>query len=536
MVDVVVAAPGGVSTKTPTDQVMYVNASMPLPMDLVSDGWQIGSQVADMNGLPLDPMWGFQAMRGFNTCNPPASDPSNCDRPANLPACTRQPYTGESSTICDAGEATDIECDYTPQHENWAPVAYEGSLWWKDFSNSYFTNDYDYNFWLVTPGGRGATAANDYYTGPLPPAPLCQQAANDFGPFGSLASGVCQQFVSPQAPTGAPNSLHLEFDSREVDGFFGASPSASFWRRFQDGGDFNGRHAAGAHNGDAAAAMSGQYAIVTGLMGLDCCHSCLAELHPVFSIAMDEQNSPNPNDDVWAVMARTWGNEGACGSTLHFLADPAGGTVTTLIIRIPWWSGMTSVTASWDTTTTKATPGSVGQVMSYVNRGDGVYIILPMQDAQSLWNAALAGIQAKLAHGDLVGALAAEQAAMAALPLFIGELHLKWEGSAAVSPWVQRSVAQAFRDVEPNEDAARGRAIASRLPPAQVQAISRSPAPPPARLVPANVAVSTSFPLVRHRAPLVVREAGSPAHAACSSQIVSSAGLRARTPIPAPTR
>jgi hypothetical protein len=78
-------------------------------------------------------------------------------------------------------------------------------------------------------------------------------------------------------------------------------------------------------SGDANARplVDGSYAIVTGLMGLDCEHSCSTELHPVWAMAVRVKS--DPADVVWAIFVRNWGNEGFCSQDQHYL-DLIGGT------------------------------------------------------------------------------------------------------------------------------------------------------------------------------------------------------------------
>src|SRR5262249_7375355 len=52
-----------------------------------------------------------------------------------------------------------------------------------------------------------------------------------------------------------------------------------------------------------------------------------AELHPVYAMAMRVKQ--NQNEDVWAIYARNWGNEGYCSSKNHRLL------LTRITLRLP---------------------------------------------------------------------------------------------------------------------------------------------------------------------------------------------------------
>jgi hypothetical protein len=81
----------------------------------------------------------------------------------------------------------------------------------------------------------------------------------------------------------------------------------------------------------------GAFAIVTGLVGLDCEHDCGSELHPVWALAMNVQ--PSADDDLWVFFVRNWGNEGFCGTDHHFVDFPNN----RYTFRLPWKSGKKSV-------------------------------------------------------------------------------------------------------------------------------------------------------------------------------------------------
>jgi hypothetical protein len=118
--------------------------------------------------------------------------------------------------------------------------------------------------------------------------------------------------------------LKLEFDSDETIDHF----TSPWWARFHSAVD----------DSDAAAAalVDGRLAIVTGLVGLDCEHSCHTELHPVWamSIRVDESST----DETWAMFVRNWGDEGYCSQNQHYV-DFFGNVFK---VRLPWRPGATS--------------------------------------------------------------------------------------------------------------------------------------------------------------------------------------------------
>jgi hypothetical protein len=114
----------------------------------------------------------------------------------------------------------------------------------------------------------------------------------------------------------------VEFDAREtVDRFTSGAWAA-----------INGT----VNQGRIPEQLSGKRAIVTGLLGLDCEHSCRNELHPVFLLAVranaDElmQVGARTLRERWVIFARNWGNQGYCSQDIHFL-----GRRGTVSIRLP---------------------------------------------------------------------------------------------------------------------------------------------------------------------------------------------------------
>ena len=73
---------------------------------------------------------------------------------------------------------------------------------------------------------------------------------------------------------GAAGQLQLEFDSDETINHFGTR----WWNDFHNAVDNNPNR--------AHAMVDGKLAVVTGLIGLDCEHSCSTEMHPVCALTI----------------------------------------------------------------------------------------------------------------------------------------------------------------------------------------------------------------------------------------------------------
>ena len=59
--------------------------------------------------------------------------------------------------------------------------------------------------------------------------------------------------------------------------------------------------------------VDGHDTVVTGLIGLDTAHTITTESHPVYAMAINEDNPTirqyNASDEAWAIFLRNWGNE-----------------------------------------------------------------------------------------------------------------------------------------------------------------------------------------------------------------------------------
>jgi hypothetical protein len=118
--------------------------------------------------------------------------------------------------------------------------------------------------------------------------------------------------------------LGLEFDSDETIDHF----STSWWTFFHDQVDRYNKNAGGVH---------GQIAIVTGLVGIDWAHTPATESHPVWALAINENNAVIQENTIlsrWVFFVRNWG-KGFCSSHNHVLILPNG----KFTIKLDWAPG-----------------------------------------------------------------------------------------------------------------------------------------------------------------------------------------------------
>lgn len=209
-------------------------------------------------------------------------------------------------------------------HANWTAATFEGTAIWNSHSTP--GTDDDYNVDLVTNALAGLTDNN-------------------------------------------PEVLHNEFDSDETIDHF----TTSWWQGFHDAVD--------ASDAAAHAVIDGKYAVMTGLFGLDCAHSCGSELHPVWLFAL--RVSDTPNDETWAIFVRNWGNEGFCGDQEHYL------DLQTLRIRLPWRAGASAVTVSKAEFLTNSSQVTGPSLEPVINRSVSVVFTLPPPEQHARVNGVL---------------------------------------------------------------------------------------------------------------------------------------------------
>ena len=183
-------------------------------------------------------------------------------------------------------------------HVDWVPVTYIGKIRFRDFSPD---GDLDLQLYDFTDEERTLRFRGN-------------------GPEGRVAPILTQD---SQDDEDYRNALWLEFGGYEVTEHF-VSPNDDLkdndWLMFVPAKPEQEEK----HRRDRrTTTMQDHTAVVTGLLGLDCVHECHTELHPVYSLALRaNSNPPDPGtgaEDKWMIFVRNSGNEGDCGSDLHFL-------------------------------------------------------------------------------------------------------------------------------------------------------------------------------------------------------------------------
>jgi hypothetical protein len=225
--------------------------------------YDVASDIADDNDLPKNPKWGWQITHPGEL-----PDPATCSGKQWESPCTTQfTWIDKNSGLCPTGIGG---------HANWGVVTYEGIAFWGKEGHTCSVQDDDYNIDILRSDQALLTTAND---------------------------NVHNNQVT----------LHTEFNSDEtVDNFH-----TSYWNRLHtavDKGDCGLNGIPGSWPW-VPREIDGDSAIIIGLLGLDCAHSCHAELHPVYAMALHSKTLNNFSDDVWHFFVRNWGDEGYCASS-----------------------------------------------------------------------------------------------------------------------------------------------------------------------------------------------------------------------------
>ena len=228
-------------------------------------------------------------------------------------------------------------------HVNWKqPVTYEGNL----VGGKYDQDDKDLNFYLYTSEGSGASKSSSHEGG-------LKVEFNRFETIDHL-SNTSPWWSSNKSKFLSKNTLDQIID--------------------------------GTHT----------YAIVTGMYGYDCAHECHSELHPAWTMAALVKD--DPNDDIYAIFARNWGNEGFCSDHIFHLDLPKKDNQYIYKFFLRWRPGAESVVL-------KPIFNQVGgvtlDITSIPQKGVIVSFGFPSPDIK---------------------------------PFIIGELHLTWKYQTGVSP------------------------------------------------------------------------------------------------------
>lgn len=260
------------------------------PFDILSQG-------TDANGYLLNPVWVGQVYTGGAVYSQPPFYYADCPTdPWKEPCTTWHPQKidqGWHRPECGAGAQSSFggfgRGDY---HRNWTEATYEGAATYDEFAN----DDNDINLKLNHWDNAGLTTWNR-------------------------------------------DGLQLEFDATETVAHFTTTWWKTFWnaahrereKRDDDDASQQEKQAARAAAVNLLKKPDGSPidGIVIGTLGLDCVHSCGSEIHPVSALALHVKD--DPNDDVWAIFARNFGNEGYCSE--GFLYRPQ---YNNTVITLPW--------------------------------------------------------------------------------------------------------------------------------------------------------------------------------------------------------
>jgi hypothetical protein len=288
-------------TTTPTVPKIQDEPEKLSRFDLVPRGY-------DANGFALNPQFGWnynQTCHKYVEKSLRPQDTSECSwhfwtperEKEDRPACNTYPMDPDFST--DLSSTLALTCSDSPLsymgHLNWGryyggAVTYEGWIEWEGFSGRW-PGDYDLNFVLTLNAAR--------------------------------------------SPGAGWNWITVEMDSRELQTL--ASP---WWKALLRKVEKEKLEVA-AHVGVARAQ-------VTGLFGIDAEHMSLRdpglELHPAYAMALLVPCPEcGPNQERWALLARTSGNEGLCSHwDRKHVMQVLGGTHT---FRLTWRPGRTGVRA-----------------------------------------------------------------------------------------------------------------------------------------------------------------------------------------------
>jgi hypothetical protein len=190
-------------------------------------------------------------------------------------------------------------------HVNWAVATYQGRIFFATANignHGYGPGDGDYDLWLDPEDDTGQPMDNGISEG-------------------DVADGR--------------RAIALEFSSREtVDKI---KKPKTWWSDLHHAVDSGPAPQAcgpiGRPKSAASCMVDGKLAVVIGLLGFDNEHGdrkegARVELHPVYGLAIKvADRATGSPEDVWAITARNWGNEGSCsngfditgGSWQHYL-------------------------------------------------------------------------------------------------------------------------------------------------------------------------------------------------------------------------
>ena len=358
----------------------------------------------DLNGIPLNSSWGWQLehsydepsyypdlewlapllqIRDFNFFGIPVK---KLGEERDFSKTTDQPTFKEYGGNYIPGPVEIPVPGVCGPHLNWkTPVTYEGRVKWA----GYDSNDGDLNFYLFTDNGNGAVKKDADHGGIKVEFDSDETVDHFHTPWWS------QRLRLKQNPSGPPMFV---YDFEEINN---------------------------------------KAAIVTGLWGFDCAHECASELHPAWAMAIRVKDD-DPNDDVWAMFVRNWGNEGFCSDHTFPVTYPSHGEEYVYKFLLPWRPGAVSVAIEQKTQFLQREGVGSWGVDPMPNKGVVVAFSLPAPEKRQRIN---------------------------------GELHLKWtypQGVSAKPYPVSRTAAdnaKAATGVPALEDTAMNERIMQALPP-----------------------------------------------------------------------
>jgi hypothetical protein len=356
----------------------------------------------DDNGFRLNPLWRGQLANPNDLPDIEDGVDNHCGgnattQPWEAP-CTSQHTSDDSTGIGE--DALELIGNWThlhrgscgSGHHNWMPVTYTGQLFWESHSSSH--SDDDYNIRLITPSvgtknsvplGAGVTEQGFLV---YPPTSEVIDREGDV----KIWPATRDQYDSSQ---GVPTA-GIEFDSDETVDHFTTKWWAAFRSAVNAFGTDEGR-SVDCYNGNPEACtstsalfqmISGKFAIVTGLLGMDTAHGIYPELHPAFAMAI--RVNDDPADETWEFFVRRSGDQGWCSSSLVLLDNLPNDTYT---FRLPSRGTAVQVTSEeWATANgqvARSFPSSIDP-----SQGKLVSFSLPISD------------------------------------MIHGEIHLRWSGGA----------------------------------------------------------------------------------------------------------
>ena len=251
--------------------------SLPKPFDVVE------GEGTDVNGFPINPLWGSQLASTAN--EPPDADVCHYAGGDSFdPKCTNVSTTINAPVflhkqVCE--RTTSPAHDKPRAHFNWEPATFIAPVFWSDHQDSTFKDD-DIDLWITPPRAAGVTAGNE-------------------------------------TKINGNTAIEVEFRMQETLRRFirGAVPA---WDEIIDAIDQEDNSQGGDPNGPPAK-FNNKCAVVIGVLGLDCDHGCKSELHPAYVLALHVHD--DPADDTWLIFARNTGNEGYCSSKFVNLPLPS---------------------------------------------------------------------------------------------------------------------------------------------------------------------------------------------------------------------